>query len=94
MDNLFAFRAEDAKSSMMKQAPYISGIVVRRKLPGTITFIITETSAKLAVKSGGLFILTDQSGKVLELTAKKPDGTILLESVPVTSGEIGGNHRL
>ena len=65
-DNLFFFHKFAITDRLKSEMPYISEVNIRRKLPNTIVFEVTETSAVAYFVSGGSGVLIDESGKVLE----------------------------
>ena len=86
--NLFLSNLGSAEKQLESNLPYIGSVQIRRVLPGTLKYEITETKATAALSYGNRFLLLNSDGKVLEQkTGTKPDNLYLLKCpAPVSTG--------
>lgn len=66
-DNMFAINKFDVAEQILNQYPYIETIKIRRKLPDTFVFEITERVPAAFVEAEGKRWLLDSSAYVLEM---------------------------
>ncbi len=72
----------------IKKNLYIESVKVKRKLPNKIEIIVTERSGKAQLKMGSKYVITDNSGMVLEVSSKVRNIT-LVSGVKVTEASAG-----
>ena len=65
-DNLFTLNKSAMLSRILTRLPYVDDLSIRRKLPDTLVFYVTEGTAVAWVESGGTCWLLDKRCKVLE----------------------------
>ncbi|MBQ4623009.1 MAG: FtsQ-type POTRA domain-containing protein [Clostridia bacterium] len=65
-DNLYLFNKYGRIDNMFGKLSYLEEVRIRRKLPGTITIEVVETSARLAVHAESGIWLISPEGKILE----------------------------
>lgn len=83
-DNMFMINKFEVAERILSEYPYIEQIKIRRKLPDTFTFEITERVASAYIESDGNRWLIDNNAYILEMLA---DGDAV--KVPkVTGGEV------
>ncbi|MBQ8004378.1 MAG: FtsQ-type POTRA domain-containing protein [Oscillospiraceae bacterium] len=80
-DNMFLVNKFEVADKLLSEYPYIEQIKIRRKLPDTFTFEITERVAAAYVMSDGNRWLIDNNAYILERIA--PDAEV---KVPKVSG--------
>ncbi len=80
-DNMFLINKFEVAEKILSEYPYIEQIKIRRKLPDTFTFEITERVAAAYVVSAGNRWLIDNNAYILERIA--PDAEV---KVPKISG--------
>ena len=88
--NLFFSNTKDAKARIETMLPYIGSAEIKRKMPGTLILVLTETQAAAMMQESAGYLLLDKDGKALE---RKIDAVgislpVLLCPAPVKS-EIG-----
>ena len=64
--NIFLLEKNEVKEKIL-QNPYISEVVVKRKLPSTVSIGITERTPKYYSINGKEYVLTDATGYILEV---------------------------
>lgn len=83
-DNMFMINKFEVAERILNEYPYIEQIKIRRKLPDTFTFEITERVAAAYIESDGNHWLIDNNAYILEMLE---DGHEI--KVPkVTGGEV------
>lgn len=78
--NLFRVNEKQLSQKLSKELPYIKSVTLDRKLPDTLVINVQSTKEVAAVASKGVFILIDETGKVLD-----KDASILRENVAVVT---------
>lgn len=71
----------------IKKNLYIEDVDVSRKLPNMIEIVVTERTGKAQFVKGKEYIITDNDGKVLEIT-KEEQKTTLVENVKVKNARL------
>lgn len=73
----------------IKKNLYIQDVNVNRKLPNKIEIIVTERTGKAQLKFGKKYVVTDNSGVVLEISDKIKEVTIVkgIEASEAETGE-------
>lgn len=79
--NLFRVNEEKLSAKLSKALPYIKSVTVDRKLPDTLVINVESTKEVAAVSSNGVFVLMDETGKILD-----KDASMLRENVAIISG--------
>ncbi len=70
--NLYAINKKTAKASIIAEYPYVSNVVIRRKLPSTLNFKITEEYPQYFTEICGEYYILSDSLRVLERTTELP----------------------
>ena len=78
--NLYAINKKTAKNSIISEYPYVSDVVIRRKLPSTLNFKISEDKPKYFTEICGEYYILSDSLRVLERTTELP----VSEENPIT----------
>lgn len=65
-DNLFFVNRSEASSRIFSGLPYVGGVDVSRKFPGTVIITVTETGVVAYAEQDGDFWTMDQNCKVLD----------------------------
>ncbi|MDL2215799.1 FtsQ-type POTRA domain-containing protein [Ruminococcaceae bacterium OttesenSCG-928-N02] len=88
-ENIFRFRIADAEQAMSRALPYLESIKVRRRLPGTVVFIVepaTECYFALLEDTG---VVLSQSMRVLRLCDQAPPGLCVITGIGGAGYELG-----
>lgn len=64
--NLYAINKKTARSAIMTDYPYIDSVTIRRKLPATLTFRVTEELPKYYTEICGEYFILSDTLRVLE----------------------------
>lgn len=80
--NLFISSTAEAEEQVETLLPYIGKAEIKRKMPGTLRFILTETQAAAFMQDGTEIILTDKNGKILDKKPAAGDENIPLLTCP------------
>lgn len=76
-DNIFRFRLSEKAEEMQQKLPYLETIKVRRRLPGTVVFLVEPAEEALYLPtSESQGVLLSSSLRVLDLTAAPKEGLI------------------
>lgn len=96
-DNIFRFRLSEKAAEMQQKLPYLETIKVRRRLPGTVVFLVEPAVEALYLPTSETEgILLSSSLRVLNLASPPKEGLITLSGYtasapaagkPVTSGD-------
>jgi len=70
--NMYSINKKDAIALITEKYPYINGVVIRRTLPSTLTFRITEDKAKYYTEICGEYFVLSETLRVLERSLQKP----------------------
>ena len=76
--NLYAINKKTARSFIMQNYPYISSVVIRRTLPSTLTFRVTEEKPRFYFEICGEYFILSESLRILERTYELPSGEVSL----------------
>lgn len=76
--NLFGVNPQKLSQKLSSELPYIKSVTVEKKLPETLIIKIEATREVAAVVNNGVFVLIDETGKVLDR-----DASVLRENVAV-----------
>ncbi len=90
-DNMFMVNKFEVANRILDTYPYIEQIKIRRRLPDTFTFEITERVPAAYVESEGSRWLVDKKGYLLEMLSEE-DGTTVpkITGVEVLAPHAGG----
>jgi len=80
--NLFLVKIGSAEVQLESKLPYIGNVQIRRELPGTLKYVITETNAAAVLEYENGFLLLNSDGKILEQKAGKSTETLPLLKCP------------
>ena len=78
--NLYAINKKTAESLIIAEYPYVSDVVIRRKLPSTLNFKISEDQPKYFTEICGEYYILSDTLRVLERTTEMPGS----EENPIT----------
>ncbi len=90
-DNMFMINKFDVAERILEEFPYIEQIKIRRKLPDTFTFEITERIPAAYIMSDGNRWLIDKKGYILEML--EADSEVKLPKIAgaeVVTPHVGG----
>lgn len=76
--NLFRVNEKELSEKLSSQLPYIKNVTLERELPDTLIINIEATREIAAIANNGVFVLIDETGKVLD-----NDASVLRENVAV-----------
>ncbi len=88
-DNLFRLNKFKIADKMMVDLPYISAVNIYRKLPTTLCIEVQETKARLVAYDDGMYVLMDDTFKVLEIRKNLPTGAAYLIGVKLSEATLG-----
>ena len=91
--NLFKVSNKDTISAI-KENPYVKTVEIRRTLPDTITFVITERIATYMLEYGSSYAYIDNQGYILEISANIKDGLAKIVGYETSQDEIIPGKRL
>ena len=91
--NLFKVSNKDTTASI-KENPYVKSVEIRRTLPDTITFVITERVATYMLEYGGSYAYIDNQGYILEISANTKEGLAKITGYETAQDEIVPGNRL
>ena len=91
--NLFKVSNKDTTASI-KENPYVKSVEIRRTLPDTITFVITERIATYMLEYGGSYAYIDNQGYILEISANTKEGLAKIVGYETVQDEIVPGNRL
>ena len=86
--NLFRASASVLTEKATSKLPYVSKISIKRKLPDEIILFVSDSKPAYAVKTGNNYVLIDSEDKVIEASASKLNGAILLEGMEAKKADI------
>lgn len=90
--SVFFVSGSSAQIAIKNALPYIDSVKVVRKLPGTVSIQVTESTAAAYVTFGGSRYIIDESGRVLEKSNSA--GTAEIRGVTVKQPEVGKTLEL
>ncbi len=88
-ENIFRFRISEAERQMAKALPYLENIKVRRRLPGTVVFIVEQAVEYYYVPLQDSGVVLSQNLKVLRRSDIQPDGLCTIEGLQTNSLIVG-----
>ncbi len=93
--NLYAINKKSARSFITTEYPYINDVVIRRTLPSTLTFKVSEEQPKYYTEICGEYFVLSDTLRVLERTENLPDTEetpLILILMTEISSAIVGEH--
>jgi len=78
--NLFRVNEEKLSEKLSKQLPYIKSVTLERELPDTLIINVESTREVAAVVSNSVYVLVDETGKVLD-----KDASVLRANVAIVN---------
>ncbi len=78
--NLFRVSEKALSEKLSKELPYIKSVSLERKLPDTLIINVEATREVAAVVSNSVYVLLDETGKVLD-----KDASVLRENVAIVN---------
>ncbi len=88
--NLFRINEEEVSQKLSKSLPYIKKVTLERKLPDTLIINVQSTKEVAAVSLNSVFVLIDETGKVLDKDASVlNEGVALVKKVKLTEAVEG-----
>lgn len=88
-DNIFDVHPLIAKKRISRNL-YIESVKVRRKLPNIVQITVSERSGKVQFVMGKKYVITDNDGRVLDIT-KDMQKVTLVEDVKVEKAKLNKN---
>ena len=85
--NLYAINKKTAEAMIIRENPYVNDVVIRRTLPSTLTFRITEDIPVFYTEICGEYYILSEEMRVLERVDVLPDMTER-RLIPVVMSEI------
>lgn len=70
--NLYAINKKSAEAAIIAEYPYVSDVVIRRKLPSTLNFKVSEDQPKYFTEICGEYYILSDTLRVLERTTEMP----------------------
>ncbi len=64
----------EAVAARVEQIPEVRAATVGRQLDGTVTIVVTEREPTMALKTADGYVLVDDDGRQVRVTAEPPDG--------------------
>lgn len=76
-ENIFRISKSKVRSAITKES-YVEEVEIKRKLPGTVSIIVTERTPKYVIeKNGGIYMYIDKNGYYLEDSMETLDFPII-----------------
>lgn len=75
-EGLLTASIRDAQEKIPVALPYIASVQIKRKLPNSIRFQVTEITTVYSANSGDKWLLLSDTGKVLEETDAAKEGSL------------------
>lgn len=91
--NLFKVSNKDTISAI-KENPYVKTVQIKRTLPDTITFVITERVQTYMIEHGSSYAYIDNQGYILEISANSKEGLAKITGYETLQDEIVPGNRL
>lgn len=91
--NLFKVSNKDTVSAI-KENPYVKTVEIKRTLPDTITFVITERVATYMLEYGSSYAYIDNQGYILEISANTKEGLAKIIGYETSHDDIVPGKRL
>lgn len=88
-DNMYGFSADNAEKRIEAALPYIEQVTIRRRLPSTIVFKVTEAVETFCVPWQGQYAVLSGQMKVLRMAAEEPAGLLRIEGLSYLLVEVG-----
>ncbi|MDR1409920.1 MAG: FtsQ-type POTRA domain-containing protein [Oscillospiraceae bacterium] len=88
---LLNLETDRVMQNLLRELPYLESAKVQRKLPNTLSVTVQDAKTVLATKVEDGCLILSGKGKVLELTNKKPEGTVSFVMEEPFSAPIGDN---
>lgn len=88
-ENIFHFRMADAEQQMGQKLPYLETIKVRRRLPGTVVFLVTPATEAYYIDTEGGALLLSSGLKVLNTAGQAADGLCKLVGITAAAPAAG-----
>ena len=86
---MFRFRLSEAETEMEQKLPYLETVKVRRRLPGTVVFLVTPAVEAYYIENAGGALLLSENLKVLNTAAQTPEGLCRLDGVSASAPVAG-----
>lgn len=91
--NMFKISNRDTKN-VIKQNPYIDKVEIKRKIPDTISIVVTERQASFMLEHGSSFAYIDSQGYILEISAETLENKIKINGYKTEEENITPGKRL
>ncbi|MDK2813989.1 MAG: cell division protein FtsQ [Clostridiales bacterium] len=88
-ENIFHFRMVTAEQQMEQKLPYLETIKVRRRLPGTVVFIVTPATEAYYIDTDNGALLLSSGLKVLNTAGQAAEGLCKLTGITAASPAAG-----
>jgi hypothetical protein len=88
-DNMYGFSAANAQIRIEALLPYVEQVVIRRRLPSTLVFWVTEAVETFCLPRQGAFAVLSGRMKVLRIAAEEPVGLLRIEGLSGLAVEVG-----
>ena len=91
--NMFKISNRYTKNAI-KQNPYIDKVEIKRKIPDTISIVVTERQASFMLEHGSSFAYIDSQGYILEISAETLENKIKINGYKTEEENITPGKRL
>lgn len=89
VENMLSFRAADAAEMLERNLPYITQAKITRELPGDIVIHVSYADPVFSVDCGQVWLLLNETGKVLSTAQSQPIGVAQLIGAQVQEYTVG-----
>ena len=77
-ESMYSFGAGAEARRMEQELPYLEKLVIRRRLPGTVEFVVTPALESYCIQYGGEYAVLSAAQKVLRVTPDAPADLVLI----------------
>lgn len=88
-DNMFGFNTAAASKQIEQTLPYVESVKIKRSLPSTIVFKVTEATDRYTIPASGQYAVLNNSFKVLRMAETPPEGLVQIRGIDDASAVPG-----
>lgn len=78
-ENLLRISEDNVLSSLQKKLPFVDGVKLTKKLPGTVKITVTDASEIYVFKIDDIYYSADDEGRVLKTYNEMPDNLLFID---------------